>query len=373
MARLRAIQVGIGGIGQGHFKRLLEGKSFQLAAVVDAFPEREDVAANRTVAAQAGIPFFTDYREAFRKVRAQAAFVCTPHHWHAPISIAALRRGMGVFCEKPAASALADARRMLRASQQAGKPLSIGFNPTSDPAYLALKQQIVAGDLGEIREVVVVVNWFREDSYYTRSAWVGKEKMEGKWCRDGVMYNQSSHFFAAGLLLANRRPGALSLVTGARGALYRGHPVPQLEMEDLACAVLQLDGDPRKRLLYYGTTCNPTGKSQTWMVVFGERGQAVLGTGRIDLYEGKSIRLRLPKVASKHENLRQALTRGATPLCPISEAVRVTEAVEAIYHAARTQIKPVAREELTGLPEVIARAAAQRCLFSELSSPPGWA
>jgi len=374
MGKARAIQVGIGGIGRGHFERLLSGQSFQLAAVVDAYPEREDVAASRAAAEAAGIPFFTDYRQAFRRVRAQAAFICTPHHWHSPMAVAALRRGMAVFVEKPAASASADAQRMLQAAQQTGLPLSVGFNPTADPSYRGLKDHIANGDLGEIREVVVIVNWFREDSYYTRSAWVGKEKVEGKWCRDGVMFNQSSHFFAAGLLLANTRPGpSLSTVTGARAALYRGHPVPQLEMEDLACAVLELDGDPSKRLVYYGTTCNPEGRSHTWMAVFGERGQAVIGTGRIDLYGGKSLRLRPAKLANKHENLRQAMSRGATLLCPISEGVKVSQAVEGIYRAARSGVKPVAREQLGNLSEVIYRAAAARCLFGELPNPPAWA
>jgi len=370
----RAIQVGIGGIGKGHFKRLMSGEHFRLVAVVDRYPEREDVAASRAAAEAAGIPFFTDYRQALRKVKAEAAFVCTPHPWHAPISIAAMQRGMGVFTEKPAASSAADAQRMLRVSQETGMPLSVGFNPTAEAEYWALKNHIAQGDLGEIREVVVVVNWYREDDYYTRSEWVGKEKMEGKWCRDGVMFNQSSHFFAAALWLASRKPGAaFATATRARAGLYRVHPVPQLEMEDLACAILELDGQPGKRLIYYGTTCNPSGKSATWVAVFGERGQAVVGSGKIELYDGKTIPLRIPKIQSKHENLRRAITRGETPLCPIAEGVKVTEAVELVYKAARNRIKVVDRGKLANLSEIIYRAAAERRLFSEMSGAPDWA
>lgn len=374
MGKLKAIQIGIGGMGRGHCKRLLEGTDFQLVAVCDRYPEREDVTESRTAAAAAGIPFYTDYHEAFRKHKADACLIATPHPFHAPMTIDALHRGMAVFTEKPAASSTADVRRMIKASEEAGRPVAVGFNPTADPGYVGLKHHIANGDLGQIREVVVVVNWFREDDYYTRSAWVGKEKVEGKWCRDGVMFNQSSHFFAAALMLASTAPWpAFAQVTGVRSELYRGHPVPQLEMEDLACAVMQVDGDPSRRVVFYGTTLNPARKSKNWIVVFGEKGRAVVGSGKIELYNGKTITVKQPKLATKHGNLRLAITKGATPLCPIAEGAKVTEAIEAVYKAAKGGIKPVNRDNLGDLSEVIARAAAQRCLFSEMVDAPAWA
>lgn len=375
MRVVTAIQVGVGGVGKGHFRRLMESARFRLVAICDAHPRQAQVKANFAAARARGIPTFTDYRTAFAQVDAEAAFISTPHHWHAPMTIAAVRRGMHVFVEKPAASSVADVRAMLEAQRATGKVVAVGFNPTSTADCVGLKRHIARGELGEIREVVVVVNWYRADDYYRRSAWVGRRRMEGKWCRDGVIYNQASHFVAAALNLANTSPGpTMSVGTQAKAALYRGHPVKSLEMEDLGCAVIALDGNPGRRFYLYATTCNPAQRSETWLKVFGEKGQARLGADTLELTNGRSRAIKRPAhVADRHGNFHDAITRGATLSCPLDQAVKVTETIDAIYRAARHRVKHVRRRDLDDLSGVITRAAAQRCLFSELDDPPAWA
>jgi predicted dehydrogenase len=282
---------------------------------------------------------------------------------------------MHVFVEKPAASSVRDVHAMLEAQRASGKVVAVGFNPTSTADCVGLKRHIARGDLGAIREVVVVVNWYRADDYYRRSQWVGRRRMEGKWCRDGVIYNQASHYVAAALNLATTAPGpAMAVGTEARAALYRGHPVRSLEMEDLGCAVITLDGDPGRRFYLYATTCNPAGKSETWLKVFGEKGQARFGADTLELSDGRTKAVKRPAhVADRHGSFYDAITRGVMPACPLEEAVKVTETIDAIYRATGSRINSVRRRELDDLPTVISRAAAQRCLFSELDSPPGWA
>jgi predicted dehydrogenase len=383
MRKVRAIQVGIGGIGSSHLRALLANEKFGVAAVCDAYPRRPDVKAGLEKAKQSGIPVFTDYRQAFQEVDAEAAFICTPHHWHAPMTIAALRRGMHVFVEKPAAPSVVDIRAMLSAQKKSRKAVLVGFGPTASAECIGLKDHIAQGDLGEIREVVVVLNWYREDSYYRRSSWVGKKKVDGKWCRDGVLYNQTSHSIAAALLLANTRPWPdMSVASRARAELYRGHPVRRLEMEDLACAVLDLDAGST-RFYLYASTCNTTQNDVTWVKVFGDKGQATLGTGRIELYNGRSLAVKAPKVVSKHDNLYAAITRGAPPYSPLAESAKVTETIDLIYRSTRTAaallrsrrgdvIRPVKWEQLGQLAEMMSRSAAQRCLFSEVTDPHPW-
>jgi predicted dehydrogenase len=372
---LRTIQVGIGGMGGGHLRTLLENPHFNLVAVCDAYPRRADVSAGRKRTAEAGIPFFTDYREAFDQIEADLAFICTPHHWHAPMTIAALEGGMHVFVEKPATSSAADADRMVAAQRKARKVVVVGFNPTTSRDCVALKDHIARGDLGEIREVVAIVNWYRADDYYRRAQWVGRAKVDGKWCRDGVMFNQASHSVAAALLLANTSPRPrMSVGRKARAALYRAHAVRTLEMEDLACAVVELDGPSKTRLCFYATTCNQRQNGSSWIRVFGDKGAATLGARHIDMYDGTKRPLRFPaKLASKHDNLYEAITRGAMPYSPLAEGVKATYTIDAIYRAARNQIRKVKWDGLGELSENIARAAAERCLFSEMDSPPPWA
>lgn len=373
--KLRVAQVGIGGIGRSHFQAILKNERYQLLAVCDAYPERPDVRESMNTAEELSIPFFTDYRAAFRKVEADAAFVCTPHHWHAPMTIAALERGMHVFVEKPPAVSTDDARRMVEAQRKSGKVVTVGFSPITTPQCIALKNHIARGDLGEIREVVAVGKWFRADDYYRRADWVGRKKVGGKWCRDGVIYNQASHTLAAALMLANTKPGpTFSVGLRAKAGLYRAHPVDSLEMEDLACTVVELDGSSKPRLFFYFTTCNQTQKSSTWIKVFGEKGSARLGSGQIELRGGKVKPLKVPaNLPSKHDNFYEAAMGGAKPYSPLKESVKVTYTIEAIYEAAGREIRKIDWNQLGDLSEVMERAAAQRCLFSEIDSAPGWA
>lgn len=372
---LRTIQIGIGGIGRGHLKALMENPRFDVAAVCDAYPRRPDVRNSRKAAAAAGVPFFEDYRDAFRTVEGDVAFICTPHHWHAPMTIAALKRGMHVFVEKPTTASNADADRMLKAQHEAGKVVTVGFSPPAGAGLIGLKNHIARGDLGEIREVAAVVNWYREDDYYRRAHWVGRKRVEGKWCRDGVIYNQASHAMSAALMLANTAPRpAISVAKCARAGLYRAHPVRTLEMEDLACAVVDLEGPSGTKLYFYATTCNEGAKGTSWIRVFGTKGAATLGASHIDLHDGTKRAMKIPAdVPGKHDNLYRAIMHGGTPFVPLAEGVKVTYTIQAIYEAARNQVKKVKWPEVGVVGELIARAAAQRCVFADLDAPPDWA
>lgn len=371
---LRAVQVGVGGIGRGHLTSLTANERFDLVAVCDAYPRRPDVRASLAHTKALGIPFFKDYRQAFRAVEADVAFICTPHHWHAPMTIAALERGLHVFVEKPAASSVSDAGRMLQAQRNARKVVAVGFNPLATSACIALKRSIARGELGRIREVVAVITWYRADAYYRRAKWAGRARVDGRWCRDGVMYNQGSHTIAAALMLANTSPApTLSVARRASAALYRAHPVRTLEMEDLVCAVAELEGRSPTRLHFYATTCSQDRQDRTWIRVFGEKGAATLGLHHLDLYDASTRAISPASVLSKHDNFYEAIVRGAIPYAPLEQAVKVTYTIDAIYRAARGRIQKVRWADLGDTSEIIARAAAQRCRFSEMDTAPPWA
>ena len=100
----------------------------------------------------------------------------------------------------------------------------------------------------------------------------------------------------------------------------------------------------------------------------------MLGADAIRRPDGSTLRVRAPKaVASKQDDLHSAIARGTTPFCPIAEAVKVTYTIQAVYKAARGGVKPISFKELGDINGLIGRAAAQRCLFSELGGMPEWA
>lgn len=76
--------------------------------------------------------------------------ICLPPAFHAEVAIAALRAGKHVFCEKPIALHAADARRMVRAAQRAGKLLMVGQVLPFFPEFRFAYKGITSGKYGKL-------------------------------------------------------------------------------------------------------------------------------------------------------------------------------------------------------------------------------
>jgi len=93
----------------------------------------------------------TDWEAVVRRKDIDIVDVATPGDMHAPIAIAAARAGKVVFCEKPLANSVADAKRMLAAVTKAGVIHMICHNYRRAPAVMLAKKLIDDGALGDIR------------------------------------------------------------------------------------------------------------------------------------------------------------------------------------------------------------------------------
>ncbi|MGQ4557173.1 Gfo/Idh/MocA family protein [Halobellus sp. GM3] len=92
----------------------------------------------------------TDWRDALGEI--DVLYNLGPNHLHPEPSIAALDRGVHVFCEKPLAHELDLAERMATAARDSDAVAAIGFNYRFVPAIALAKRLIAAGELGEIRQ-----------------------------------------------------------------------------------------------------------------------------------------------------------------------------------------------------------------------------
>ena len=91
-----------------------------------------------------------DWRELVADPEIDLIDIAAPSRLHAEVSIASLRAGKHVFCEKPLALTIEDARRMADAAQSAGVVHMIGFNYRKVPALALAKKLIDAGEIGDI-------------------------------------------------------------------------------------------------------------------------------------------------------------------------------------------------------------------------------
>jgi predicted dehydrogenase len=78
-----------------------------------------------------------------------ALIVATPPHLHAPISIAAMRNGKHVLCEKPLARTLSEAQEMVAIAKETGRVLKCGFNHRHHPGVQQARRWFKQGRIGE--------------------------------------------------------------------------------------------------------------------------------------------------------------------------------------------------------------------------------
>ena len=77
-------------------------------------------------------------------------YVLTPNNAHAPVSIAAMKAGKHVMCEKPMAKTYAEAKEMVKTAKETGKILTIGYQNRYRADSQYLKSACEADELGEI-------------------------------------------------------------------------------------------------------------------------------------------------------------------------------------------------------------------------------
>jgi predicted dehydrogenase len=79
-----------------------------------------------------------------------AVSVCTSNKYHAPVTIAALKAGKHVLCEKPMATSVREAQEMLDCAKATGKFLMVGHNQRLADAHRRARQILDSGELGRI-------------------------------------------------------------------------------------------------------------------------------------------------------------------------------------------------------------------------------
>jgi predicted dehydrogenase len=101
------------------------------------------------------VRLYTDYREMLKEEKPDLVSVATSDHVHAEMTVEAAEGGArAILCEKPIATSLEDADRMIAAAEANGVPLSIEHTRRWDSSYLKAREIIRSGEIGPLRTVV---------------------------------------------------------------------------------------------------------------------------------------------------------------------------------------------------------------------------
>ncbi|MDB5340509.1 MAG: oxidoreductase domain protein, partial [Planctomycetaceae bacterium] len=103
---------------------------------------------------RAGVPTFDDWQQMLASQKLDIVSVATFAPSHAELVTACARSGVrAIICEKPMATRLPDAERMIQACQESGSLLVINHNRRFHPHFRELTRRIAAGDLGQLTGV----------------------------------------------------------------------------------------------------------------------------------------------------------------------------------------------------------------------------
>ena len=102
-----------------------------------------------------GCKTYVDYRELLAKEDVDAVMIATPDHTHAVITMAALKRGKHVYCEKPLTWSVAEARQVAEAARQAKVATQLGNHGQATEESRVIREFIAAGAIGPVHEVQV--------------------------------------------------------------------------------------------------------------------------------------------------------------------------------------------------------------------------
>jgi predicted dehydrogenase len=136
---------------------------------VVALASRDPARAQREARAL-GIPrAYGSYEELLADPEVEVVYNPLPNHLHVPWTVRAAEAGKHVLCEKPIALTAAEARTLLAARDRAGVKVQEAFMVRTHPQWLAVRERVRSGRLGELRAVMSVFSYFNEDPANVRN------------------------------------------------------------------------------------------------------------------------------------------------------------------------------------------------------------
>ena len=161
--KIRIAVIGLGLMGFGDAETALKLPGIELAGACDLYQGHFDRARELW-----GKDFYLtkDYAELLERKDIDAVIIATPDHWHAQISIAAMRAGKHVYCEKPMVQKIEQGAEVLKAAVESGKVFVVGSQAVSSRTTEEARSLFLKGEIGEIDLIEAV-----HDSFSVTGAW----------------------------------------------------------------------------------------------------------------------------------------------------------------------------------------------------------
>lgn len=349
--KLKIAVIGCGGISNVHLGGYSRNKDVEIYALCDINKARAEEKAKTY-----NVPLervFDDKDEMLKALpEIDAVSVCTWNNAHAECSIAALRAGKNVLCEKPMAMNAEQAIQMKEEAEKAGKLLMIGFVRRHGNDMDVLKDFIDNGDFGEI--------------YYAKVQYLRRHGNPGGWFGDkarsggGPLIDLGVHVIDfVRYAMGNPKPvsaygvtfeklGNRPTIKGGPGyvaADAQGGAKDVCDVEDFATALVRFDNGAAINIetSYSLNIKSDSGK----MELMGTKAGAALNPGleiytdcnghMVDINFNKSTSLDFSGLFDKEINhYVDCLLGKAECKAPAEDGVALMKILDAIYESAKT-------------------------------------
>lgn len=184
-SRFKVGIVGCGNIFLMHAQSLINTPDVELAAVCDIKQSRAQSAAKKY-----RCRYYSDYKQMLERENLDTVHILTPHYLHPQMAIQALNKKFNVLAEKPIAINPSDAEKMIAAAKKNKVKLGVISQNRYNPGSQLVKKNLLSGRLGKIKAAKLILTYHKPDSYYQKSEWKGRLKLEG----GGVLIDQAIHF-----------------------------------------------------------------------------------------------------------------------------------------------------------------------------------
>jgi len=328
--------VGCGTIFPMHAESLTNTPGVKISAVCDIKAARA-----RKAAKKYNCRPYSDYQEMLCKENLDVVHVLTPHYLHPSMSIQALNKKINVLTEKPVSIDPDDARKMIAAAKKNNMKLGVILQNRYNPGSQLVKKNILNNKLGRIKSAKLVLSYSKPDSYYRKSDWKGRFKLEG----GGVLIDQAIHFVDVLVWLINDKVDFVEANTARRMHKF-------IEVEDLAEGVIKFKKGAYVcfyLINFYSYDADP----EIEIDCQNARVRMVKDSARIGFYDGKILEAKpMPGQYIDYgkgrrdywgychwiqiKDFYQALKENRQPQINGLEALKTQEIIWNIYKSART-------------------------------------
>jgi predicted dehydrogenase len=233
---IRTAIVGVSGYGRWHLlmamDQMLLGR-LRLVGATIINPEIEVFICQRL--RTLGVPIFPSFEEMIAALQGQIDLCLIPTgiHYHAPMTLAALRAGANVLVEKPLAATLQDVDAIRAEEARTGRWVAVGFQDLYAAETHVIKQRVLRGDIGRLQRITVRGQWPRGRSYYKRNNWAGRLRMDDAWILDSPVNNALAHYLSIALFWAGESHSETATLVTVQAGLYRAQQIESFDTVSL--------------------------------------------------------------------------------------------------------------------------------------------